>query len=395
MAKILIVDDKKSNLLALQNVLKALEVQIIPALNGDEALRASLHHDFALAILDVQMPAMDGYELAALLRGDPHTRHIPIIFLSAVYSDDPYVFKGYSSGAVDFITKPFNPEILLSKVRVFLEMDAQKAEIVRQKASLEKLVAELEQQIEARKKAEQELLKARMLEALGTLAGGIAHDFNNMLAAVLGHIDLARISLESDDQVNRYLGEAEEIILRATELTGKFITFSGGGAPHKQKVSTLEMLRDSSLSALSGSNIAHEFLFQEGLWDMEVDLRQMGQVIYIMVTNAREAMPQGGTLKIQAVNWESGRNGDPAGLAMRPGAYVKVSITDQGPGIAAEDLVKIFDPYFSTKNRGSIKGMGLGLTIAHSIITKHDGYIQAESTSGTGASFNIYLPALK
>ena len=128
---------------------------------------------------------------------------------------------------------------------------------------------------------------------------------------------------------------------------------------------------------------------------MEVDLRQMGQVIYIMVTNAREAMPQGGTLKIQAVNWESGRNGDPAGLAMRPGAYVKVSITDQGPGIAAEDLVKIFDPYFSTKNRGSIKGMGLGLTIAHSIITKHDGYIQAESTSGTGASFNIYLPALK
>ena len=124
MAKILIVDDKKSNLLALQNVLKALEVQIIPALNGDEALRASLHHDFALAILDVQMPAMDGYELAALLRGDPHTRHIPIIFLSAVYSDDPYVFKGYSSGAVDFITKPFNPEILLSKVRVFLEMDA-------------------------------------------------------------------------------------------------------------------------------------------------------------------------------------------------------------------------------------------------------------------------------
>jgi signal transduction histidine kinase len=395
MAKILIVDDKESNLLALHNVLKSLDADIVQAMNGNDALRASLNHDFALAILDVQMPDMDGYELAALLRGEPRTRHVPIIFLSAVYFDDPYVFKGYSSGAVDFITKPFNPEILLSKVRVFLEMDAQKAEIVRQKTDLEKLVAQLELQIEARKKAEQEALKVRMLEALGTLAGGIAHDFNNMLAAVMGHIDLAQINLGNDKRVRADLEKAEKIIMDATELTSRFITFSGGALARRQVVSIERILSKSATAALADSNIEHEFSFQEGLWDVKADLRQMEQVVYVLVTNAREAMPQGGGLKIRAVNWEPGRNGDPTEPALPPGAYVKASISDQGPGIAKDDLDKIFDPYFSTKDRGCIKGMGLGLSIAHSIITQHDGYIQVESPSDTGATFNIYLPALK
>jgi signal transduction histidine kinase len=395
MAKILIVDDKVSNLLALGNVLKRQPVEIIKAASGEEALRACLNHDFALAILDVQMPVMDGYELATLLRGDPRTRTIPIIFLSAVYSEDPYIFKAYSSGAVDFITKPFNPDILLSKVRVFLELDAQKNEIVRQKASLEKLVAQLEEQIEARKQAEQELLKARMLEALGTLAGGIAHDFNNMLAALLGQIELARDSTGNDARVYDFLGKAEETILRATDLTSKFLTFSGGGTPYKQTVPVRQMLKNSVVAALAGADIGHEFSFQDVLWNVEVDRRQMSQVIYILITNAREAMPKGGMLSISAVNWEMGPDGDMPGMEIPPGRYVKISITDQGPGIAVENLEKVFDPYFSTKKRGSLKGMGLGLTIAHSIITRHGGYIQAESPAGAGASFHIYLPAAR
>ena len=395
MAKILIVDDKESNLLALENVLKSLKVGIVRASSGDEALRASLNHEFALAILDVQMPAMDGYELAGLLRSDPHTRHVPIIFLSAVYFDDPYVFKGYSSGAVDFITKPFNPEILLSKVKVFLELDAQRAEIVRQNASLERLVGQLKLEIEARKKAEQELLKVRMLEALGTLAGGIAHDFNNMLAALLGQIELARDSTGDDGRVYSFLGQAEKTILHATELTSKFITFSGGGAPYRQKVSVQGMLNNSVGAALTGSNVTCDFSFQEDLWDVKVDRKQMRQVIFVLVSNAREAMPEGGMLRIQAVNWDGGAAGETPAPSIQKGPYVKVSITDQGPGIEAQDLEKIFDPYYSTKDRGSVKGMGLGLTIAHSIVTRHGGHIQAESKKGAGASFHIYLPAMR
>ncbi len=394
MDKILIVDDKDNNLLALQRVLESLDVEIIKAASGDEALRASLNHDFALAILDVQMPTMDGYELAGLLRNDQRTRHLPIIFLSAVYSDDPHIFRGYASGGVDFVTKPFSPEILLSKVRVFLELNEQKAEIIRQKASLEELVLALAQEIEARKKAEQELLKTRMLEAMGTLAGGIAHDFNNMLTVVLGKIELARLYGIKDDRVDRLLAEAETAVGNATELTSRFITFSGGGEPRKEVISVELMLR-SIVAALIGSNVRYEFSLQEKLWNIEADLKQMEQVLYVLATNAREAMPQGGTLKIRALNWEAWSEGNSIGATMRPGSYVKISITDEGPGIAAENLDKIFDPYFSTKERGSVKGMGLGLAIAHSIISRHGGYIQAQSEVGAGASFHIYLPAMK
>jgi signal transduction histidine kinase len=154
MTSVLIVDDQEKSLFALERILHPLDIDVIKASSGGEALRAALNNDFALAILDVQMPGMDGYELADLLRSDSATRDVPIIFLSAVHSTDPDVFRGYASGAVDFITKPFNPEILLSKVRVFLALHAQKTELAGQKARLLTLVFQLEEQIEARRQAE-------------------------------------------------------------------------------------------------------------------------------------------------------------------------------------------------------------------------------------------------
>ena len=141
--KILIVDDKKENLFTLEKILADTKAEIIRASNGNDALKASLNHDFALAILDVHMPEMDGYELAELLRGEKKTRHMPIIFLSAVYSDDYHVFRGYEAGAVDYITKPFNPKIFLNKVNAFLQLDRQKMELL-QKIELEKSKSYLE-----------------------------------------------------------------------------------------------------------------------------------------------------------------------------------------------------------------------------------------------------------
>jgi len=128
--KILIVDDKPENLLALERVLRETAAQTVRAGSGNEALKATLHHDFALAILDVQMPEMDGYELAEYLRGEEKTKHLPIIFLTALYSDEHHVFKGYAAGAVDFVTKPYRPEIMVAKARVFLELDRQKRELL-------------------------------------------------------------------------------------------------------------------------------------------------------------------------------------------------------------------------------------------------------------------------
>lgn len=126
--KILIVDDLKENLHALRQVLNDIDVEIIEARNGNDALAATLEHKFALAILDIMMPGMDGYELAAHLRGDEKTKLTPIIFVSAAYTDEHHVFKGYESGGIDYIVKPIVPQILLGKVRLFLEMDRYREE---------------------------------------------------------------------------------------------------------------------------------------------------------------------------------------------------------------------------------------------------------------------------
>jgi len=156
--KILIVDDKPENIYSLNQILKDTDAQIINASNGNEALIASLHNDFAMAILDVQMPEMDGYELAELLRSEKKTNKLPIIFVSAVYSDDYHVFRGYDSGAVDFLVKPFNAKILLSKVGIFLELDLQKneleARVLERTAELEKKNKDLSVEIGKRETAE-------------------------------------------------------------------------------------------------------------------------------------------------------------------------------------------------------------------------------------------------
>jgi len=159
--KILLVDDKEENLMTLDAILSEIgDIEIFHASNGNDALKSTLHHDFSLSLLDIQMPGMDGYELAELLRGGEKTRQIPIIFVSGIYTDDFHVFKGYETGAVDFVTKPFNPDILLSKIRVYLELHKQREQLkdmlkeqaVELAVSQEELQVEVEKQVEIEEK---------------------------------------------------------------------------------------------------------------------------------------------------------------------------------------------------------------------------------------------------
>lgn len=142
--KVLIVDDRGENLYALENILQGADAEIIRASDGNSALKAILNHDFALAILDVQMPGMDGFELAEFIRSEDKTKNLPIIFLSAAYKEETHIFRGYESGAVDYITKPFDPHTLLNKVKIFIQLEAQKHLLAEQKGELEKLVDELQ-----------------------------------------------------------------------------------------------------------------------------------------------------------------------------------------------------------------------------------------------------------
>lgn len=254
---------------------------------------------------------------------------------------------------------------------------------------LQQKVKQLEKKLSGRKVTEEELLKAKKLESIAALSGGIAHDYNNLLTSIMGNISLAQTYLEHDDKIYGLLNEAQHASVLAKALTRKLITFSRGGAPIKKTVPVSPLVKRATEFSLSGSNIKCEFHIPDELWLVEIDETQIGQAIYNLVMNAREAMRDGGTIRVAAENVNI-TDGIPT---LKEGEYVKISFNDEGIGIPREHLKKIFDPYFSTKEMGTQKGMGLGLSICHSIIKGHSGDVDVGSQEGAGATFNIYLPA--
>ena len=246
----------------------------------------------------------------------------------------------------------------------------------------------LAKDITERKCLEEEQQRAAKLESVGTLAGGIAHDFNNLLTGIMGNISLAKRHVEPKGKAEERLLEAEKASIRARDLTQQLLTFSRGGAPIKKTVSITGLLKESVGFALRGSNISCDFDLPEDLWPVEVDEGQINQIITNMVINAQEAMPEGGVININARNTELK---DKSTLPLSKGRYVKITVVDQGVGIRKEHLDKIFDPYFTTKQKGS----GLGLATSYSIVKAHGGYITVDSNPTVGTAFQIYLPASK
>ncbi|OIQ02479.1 MAG: hypothetical protein AUK55_00745 [Syntrophobacteraceae bacterium CG2_30_61_12] len=240
--------------------------------------------------------------------------------------------------------------------------------------------------ITEKKRFEQEMIRSEKLESIAGLAGGIAHDFNNVLTAIVGNIGLARMTLDQREKVSARLEAAEKACLRAQELAKKLLTFSRGGAPIKQACSVAEIVRDAAGLCLTGANVAGSYDLPADLWAIEADRDQVHQVVSNLVMNAVQAMPTGGTIGVSAANLELEEG---SGLPLPAGRYVEVAVTDQGPGIEPERLVKIFDPFLSTKKDGS----GLGLATAHSIVRRHKGHISVESELGVGTTFRILLPA--
>ncbi|MBM4329568.1 MAG: PAS domain S-box protein, partial [Deltaproteobacteria bacterium] len=237
-----------------------------------------------------------------------------------------------------------------------------------------------------RKRAEAELSRLEKLESVGVLAGGIAHDFNNILTAIQGNISLARLYAPPAGKALERLEEAERASIRARDLTQQLLTFSRGGAPIKRTASIADITCESCEFALRGSNVRCEFTFPEEMWSVEVDPGQISQVVSNLVINADQSMPQGGVVYLSGENvvFEKG-----SGAPLPDGKYVAISIKDRGHGIAEEHLPKIFDPYFTTKQKGS----GLGLATAYSIVKNHEGLITVESKLGAGSTFQVLLPA--
>ena len=240
------------------------------------------------------------------------------------------------------------------------------------------------------KRMEEEVLKARKLESIGVLAGGIAHDFNNLLAVILGNISFAKMFMGPNDKLANRLVEAENACMRGKDLTYQLLAFARGGGPVRKATDLGALVREAAVAFVTEPKISLSFSFPDDLFPLAVDEKQIRQVIEKMVSNAQEAMEEGGTLWIGAENVEIGPT---SVLTLRQGDYVCISIRDEGPGIAEEDLQRVFDPYFTKKQMGNEKGTGLGLSICYSVIKDHGGLITVDSEAGKGTLFHIYLPA--
>lgn len=233
----------------------------------------------------------------------------------------------------------------------------------------------------------EEQIKHSKIESMGILAGEIAHEFNNILTVILGNVSLGKIGLDIQDKLYKRLDEIETASIQAQKLTQQFLTFSKGGFPLKQLCYIPDLVKEAINLALTGSKIGCEFSVENGIPMAEIDCGQINEVINNIVINSIEAMPKGGTIKANIHNTLSYEKNALTFLS-RHQDYITISIQDQGIGISEECLDKIFDPYFTTKQNGT----GLGLTVAYSILKKHNAHIQVDSKLGAGTTFNIYLP---
>ena len=417
--KFLIVDDLEENLLSLEALLQRDGLEFLKARSGEEALELLLKHDVALALLDVQMPGMDGFELAELMRGNERGRHIPIIFLTAGSADTLRRFRGYEAGAVDFIQKPIETDVLRGKANVFFDLNRQRRQIQAQRDALEagaraladaanqlevqvrERTAELEDALERlkaetaeRERAEASLRQSQKMEAVGQLTGGIAHDFNNMLTGVIGSLDFMRRRLAAGKikDLDRYLDTASASAARAASLTQRLLAFSRRQSldPMPADINALIGSMSDLMDRAVNESIDLKLVLAPDLPAGVVDTHQLENAILNLVLNARDAMPEGGALTVETSTVDLDEAQAAARPGLSPGRYLVIAVSDTGVGMSPELVEKVFDPFFTTKPLG--QGTGLGLSMVYGFARQSGGAASIHSQVGVGTSVKLFLP---
>lgn len=372
--KCLIVDDLRENIIALQSLLKDEHVEIMSAQSGLEALNILLENDFALALLDVQMPGMDGFELAEIMRSTEKTRGIPIIFVTAATTDSHRVFQGYEKGAVDFLQKPLVPQIVLSKVRVFLELYNQKVQL---KMKLEKI-------------EETEAYLQKALRSRDEFLSICSHELKTPLTSLKMQIQINQRLRErkgddvafSRENMEKFVSHADRSVERIIHLVNDMLDISrvatGRLSLNLEKVQLDSLVTDvverlKIFMEMAGCTVkiseAENII---GLWDKF----RIEQVVTNLLTNAAKYAPE-----------------NPVEISvMKNGLYGVIKVKDNGPGISDNDQKRIFERFERAAGNSSVSGLGLGLYISKEIIELHQGKISVESKPGHGTTFTVKLP---
>lgn len=364
---LLYVEDEAATREQVSRVLAARGYRLTVAENGEQAL--DFFHEQApdIVLTDIMMPSLNGLEMARAMR--TRSPEIQIVCMTA-FSDTSYLIEAIDIGINQFILKPFE----FSNLFTALDRCQEVIELRR-----------------LQRRLESENLRTKKIEAIAILAGGLAHDFNNLLQVILGYVSLARMSAEPGSNTESMLMVAEQSSESAKELGTRLLTFARGVKMYMKPNQVGEVIREGVRDELnSNAMVTASIDLPDNLPLAMFDTVRIQQVVASLVTNACEAMPQGGSLHVSAsATTLSAENA----LELTPGEYLHVIFRDTGTGIPRETLPKIFDPYFSTKEMGRQKGTGLGLALCYSIIKSHYGHIMADSDPGEGTRIHIYLPA--
>ncbi|MGZ9113072.1 MAG: response regulator [Brevundimonas sp.] len=510
-ARVLIVDDDERNAFAAREALEVLGHELVIARSGEEALRLLLHQEFAVILLDLHMPGMDGYETAKLIREHPRTRDTPIVFVTAVFRDEAHIFQAYTAGAVDVVFKPVDPFILRSKVAILVELHLKTLEVRRQaeeqhalleanaRITEEKLAAELalrdarERQdtilkslpvvftsrtsahpfaalfvsdsiapltgfapsrfvdepeiglgrihpddvagvinclmqasttgayaceyrwqcsdgtwrtfldqgvwvpdanggegeilgtlldVTDRRQLEEHLAQARKMEAVGQLTGGVAHDFNNLLTVVLGNADILLRRLGDDEpRIARQLMSIRSAAERGQTLTRQLLAFSRRQQLHPQVIDLNALIRGFTplMQQAVGEGVTISLELSDQALHASIDPTHLETALLNLAVNARDAMEGDGRLVVTTSRILEGE-----------APMARIQVRDTGPGMAEEVALRVFEPFYTTKEVG--RGTGLGLSQVYGFVSQSGGRIDVTATPGEGAMFELTLP---
>ncbi|WP_084579141.1 hybrid sensor histidine kinase/response regulator [Sphingomonas azotifigens] len=367
--KFLLVDDLDENLLALEALLRRDGLECLKARSGDEALELLLVHDVALALLDVQMPGMDGFELAEFLRGNERTRHVPIIFLTAGSADAQRRFRGYEAGAVDFLQKPIDAGILRSKSNVFFDLYEQRRQIVAQRDELARLTEDL-RLADRRKNA---------------FLGMVGHELRNPIMAFGAGLHLLKrraddagaeqVRERMDRQIRHMTRLIEDLLDVARIDQGKIVLRT----EHIDLADAVALAIELSRPQIDaqGHRLTVD-LPEAPIW-LQADQARIAQVVSNLLSNAAKYTPAGGAIHLSV---------------RREGAYAAIEVADTGVGIPREMQGQVFELFAQVdRGEGQSEGLGIGLALVRQLVTLHGGVIELkESAVGQGSTFLVLLP---